>query len=231
MTYYKLVDKTSKEVVAVLQEFTYILFMSHGRVYKTNKQTAQGIADNSGVIYSFISNPTRDVPIVTLHEISEEEFTRLNDLVNSDKQVIDEAALINAKTAKISELSDLCNRYIVNGFTIRLSDHNSYNFRLTTEDQLNLMAIENQLNSGENTFIYHATNEPCKVFSREDMSKVINHFKRYTLYHTTYFNVAKHYINSLKDVDKVTKFAYGDDVSEIIKDKAIKKILKTGGNF
>ena len=63
------------------------------------------------------------------------------------------------------------------------------------------------------------------------MLKIISYFKRYTLYHTTYFNIAKQYINSLEDIDKVTSFTYGEDISETVKDKTIKKILKTGGNF
>ena len=104
-----------------------------------------------------------------------------------------------------------------------------YNFRLTTEDQLNLMSIESQLNAGAKTIVYHATNQPCRIFSRKDMLKIISTFKRHTLYHTTYFNVARQYINSLVDIEKITTFIYGNDVSEATEDKTIKQILKTGG--
>ena len=45
---------------------------------------------------------------------------------------------------------------------------------LTTEDQINLMIIENQLLSGESSFIYHATNKPCRIYTKDDMLKIIN---------------------------------------------------------
>jgi hypothetical protein len=67
--------------------------------------------------------------------------------------------------------------------------------------------------------------------SKIDMVKILATFKRYITYHTTYFNVAKQYINSLADIEKVNTFTYGTDVSEIIDDVVIKQILKNGGNL
>jgi hypothetical protein len=43
--------------------------------------------------------------------------------------------------------------------------------------------------------------------------------------------VAKQYINSQVDIEKVNRFIYGDDVSETIDNIVIKQILKNGGNF
>jgi hypothetical protein len=63
------------------------------------------------------------------------------------------------------------------------------------------------------------------------MLKIISTFKRHTLYHTTYFNVAKQYINSLVNIEKVNTFTYGTDVSEVVKDAVIKRILKNGENL
>jgi hypothetical protein len=93
------------------------------------------------------------------------------------------------------------------------------------------MSIENQLNSGVETFVYHATNQPCRCFSKIDMVKILTTFKRYITYHTTYFNVAKQYINSLVDINKVNSFTYGMDVSEMTDDVILKQILKNGGNI
>jgi hypothetical protein len=112
-----------------------------------------------------------------------------------------------------------------------LSDYESYNFKLTAEDQLNLISIEGQLNAGAETVIYHATGQPCRVFSRDDMLKVIKAFRQHVTYHTTYFNVAKQYINSLTDIEKINQFSYGTDVSGVVTDKSIKQILMTGADF
>jgi hypothetical protein len=105
-----------------------------------------------------------------------------------------------------------------------------YNFKLTAEDQLNLLSIENQLTLGAKTFIYHATNEPCRIFIRNDMERIIKAFRKHILYHTTYFNIAKQYINSLVDIDKVNNFTYGANVVSSATDPAIAKILKNGGS-
>ena len=63
------------------------------------------------------------------------------------------------------------------------------------------------------------------------MSKIIKAFRQHTLYHTTYFNVAKQYVMSLVDIDEVNAFTYGINVSGIVKDDTIKQILKNGGSL
>ena len=228
---YKIIQ--NNKVIDVVQTPSFISFLSSGYIAITDKTSAQGIvgSDNK-TIYSFKPDAHPSASEATIEKITLEEFNRLYDLLNSDQEIIaNEKIVITTRQKKIEQLSKICHEKIVSGFSVRLSDGKYYDFKLTVEDQLNLMATENQLNSGAETFIYHATNGPCKSFSREDMYKIIDYFKRYTLYHTTYFNVAKQYINSLTDIDKITAFNYGDDVSDVVEDRAIKKILKTGGNF
>lgn len=135
------------------------------------------------------------------------------------------------KTQVIQKLSNICKDKITSGFTIKLSDNKLYNFRLTTEDQINLILLENQLCSNDEIFIYHATDQPCRVFLREDMTNVIKTFRRYLLYHTIYFNSAKQYIKSLSDLEKIKLFTYGDDISDTVDDETLKQILKNGGNI
>ena len=141
---------------------------------------------------------------------------------------VNESMLANAKRDKISSLSSQCNSIIVAGFSIKLSDGNIYTFKLTTEDQLNLMLIENRLAAGDNVFIYHSAGQPCRFYCREDMQKIIAAFRKHVLYHTTYFNAAKQYIKSATDIDKVNLFSYGMDVSSFI-DPALRYIIKNGG--
>ena len=63
------------------------------------------------------------------------------------------------------------------------------------------------------------------------MIKIINAARQHTLYHTTYFNVAKQFIRSLTDIEKVSLFMYGDDVSEVADNIVLKQILKNGDYF
>jgi hypothetical protein len=61
------------------------------------------------------------------------------------------------------------------------------------------------------------------------MTKIVKAFRKHVLYHTTYFNVAKQYINTLTDVEKVNLFEYGQDVSALTKNPALRQILENGG--
>ena len=226
---YKIIQ--NDKVIDVVKYPRFISFLPMGHIAITDKTQAKGIvgSDNQ-TVYSF--QPRSGYSAVSIEEINMEELERLQGLLGSDQEVsADESALATAKRDTIKRLSNLCKSKITSGFSVVLSDGETYDFKLTTEDQLNLMSIEGQLNAGAETFIYHATNQPCKFFSREDMTKIIATFKRHTLYHTTYFNVVKQYINSLVDIEKVNRFTYGTDVSETAKDVIIKQILKNGGNL
>lgn len=228
---YKII--VNDKVVDLIRNPRFVRFLPNGNITLTDASSAHGFIGSNRTIYSFTQIPNKNYTIASIEKLySETEFNRLQGLLNSNLEVsADETALASAKSAMITRLSNICKNKITTGFAIVLSDGKTYNFKLTTEDQLNLMSIEGQLNAGAETFIYHATNQPCKFYSKEDMLKIISAFKRYTLYHTTYFNVAKQYINSLTNIEKVNRFTYGTDVSDTVGDIVIKQILKNGGNL
>ena len=221
------------KIIDVVQKPTFLKVLPSGHVSFTDKASANGIlSSDEQTIYVFEPVGRKNTKIVAIKEISENEFNRLKSLLNSGEEITaDTLALTKAINCAVSSLSETCSRKITEGFYIRLSDDKKHNFRLTAEDQLNLLNLENQLNNGMHTFVYHATSEPCQVFSRDDMRKIICAFKQHVLYHTTYFNVAKQYLNSLVDIDKINTFTYGTDVSESVSDMDIKQILKNGGGF
>jgi hypothetical protein len=229
---YKIIK--DNKVIDVIQHPTFVRFLSSGCIAFTDKTSAHGvIGSDDKTIYSFKQFTGKKYPIVSIVEIkSEQEFSRLQSLLNSDKKVsADESALVRAKQDTLKYLSAICKNTITAGFSVTLSDGKKHSFRLTIEDQLNLMNLENQFNTGAKTFVYHATDMPCRVFTREDMSIILGAFRRYTQYHTTYFNVAKQYINSLTDIEVVESFTYGTDVSDTSSDPTIRQILKRGGTI
>lgn len=230
-TMYKIIK--NDKVIDVVRNPKFARFLTSGHIALTDKASAQGIIGSDGITaYSFNEIPNKKVSVASIKEITFEEFNRLQDLLNSGKEPsADESALVVAKRNMINRLSSICKAKITAGFSIALSDGKLYHFKLTTEDQLNLMSIENQLMSESETFLYHATGQPCKIFLRNDMTKIINTFRRHTLYHTTYFNIAKQYINAQVNIEKINTFTYGTDVSSIVDDVIIKQILKNGGNF
>ena len=229
--YYSII--CNDKIIDVVQNPTFIKVLSSGRIAFTDKASANGLVGSDGKsIYVFEPVNRKNVIVAAINEVSENEFNRLKDLLNSNRVITADIEVLKcAIDAAIAKLSAVCHTKITDGFYVRLSDGKVHNFRLTTEDQLNLLTLENLLNSGAQTFIYHATNEPCKVFSRNEMCKIINTFKQHLLYHTTYFNVAKQYLTSLVNVDEVTSFVYGNSIDGIVTDNTIKQILKNGGNL
>ena len=225
---YKIIQ--NNKIVDVVKNPYFITFLATGHITSTDKTNAMGIigSDNT-TIYSFVPNKRSDIQLASIEKISFEEFSRLKSLLNSGQEILaDTTTLTEVKQKVIKRLSNICKNKITAGFSIELSDGNTYEFKLTTEDQLNLMMIENQLLSGSTTFIYHATNQPCKVYTKEDMTKIINAFKKHTLYHTTYFNAAKHFIMSQSNINDINLFSYGTDISDTVEDAVLRQILKNG---
>jgi hypothetical protein len=215
----------ANRIIDVIEYADFIRFLPSGIVIRTSKELAQGVIGSNGTAYSF--DTTNLKPIT-----DKAEFNRLKDLLNSAQAVYDDVAVItDTRASKIEKLSAVCSSKITDGFDIRLSDGVRYNFRLTAEDQLNLLNIENQMTAGASTFLYHATGHPCKMFSYEDMTSIIKAFRAHVLYHTTYFNTAKQYILTLEDIEKIDRFTYGMDVSSLTDDTLVKRILKNRGNL
>jgi hypothetical protein len=224
---YKIIQ--NNKVIDVVQNPRFVRFLSSGHIALTDKSSAHGvIGSDTKTIYSF--DLRQGYLKVSIEKINSEEFNRLQSLLNSEQSVsANESALAEAKKSVLENLSNICRDSIIAGFSIKLSDEKLHEFKLTPEDQLNLLSIENQLNAGVKTFVYHTTNEPCRVFTRNDMERVIKVFRKHVLYHTTYFNVAKQYINSLVDIDKVNSFTYGTSITGTTKDPILRKILQDGG--
>lgn len=226
---YKIIHNSA--VIDAVRNPSFIRFLPFGHIAMTDKSSAQGIVGSDGyTVYSFSTVDRPNTPVVSIERITEEELSRLVSLLSSGQKIsADESELARAKQQKVQQLSATCKTKIMSGFTVILQDGNKYDFKLTAEDQLNLLNLENQLIAGAETFIYHATGCSCQIFMREDMTKIIRAFRQHTLYHTTYFNAAKHYINSQIDLDKVQSFVYGTPLADTVEDLVLKQILRQGG--
>ena len=223
----------NNKIIDVVKTPLFVRFLKSGHIALTDRISAQGIVgSDEETVYSFAPMQDTTIQVVSIEEITLDEFNRLYDLLNSNQEICNtEAVLDILRQNKIKYLSDVCKAKITSGISVILSDKKLYRFRLTVEDQINLMMIETQLNSGAPTFLYHATDEPCQFFSKEDMTKIIKAYKQHVQYHTTYFNVAKQYINSLIDAVKIEAFTYGTRLDNIVHSEAIKQILKSGGSY
>lgn len=224
----------NNKVIDVLRYPTYVRFLNFNQVTTTGRTTAQGVAGSDGdTLFGLTPEAVKKRPalkLVTLEEISEQEYDKLKALLDKGTVVsADESELTKAKALKIATLSNQCKAKIIAGFTVELSDGEAQEFRLTMEDQLNLIRLSAQLNDGvTEVFVYHATGQPCKVFTKADMAKVVSAAWMHMTFHTTYFNIAKQYINACTSIEEVQQFNYGMDVSSSTNDSIIKQILKRG---
>lgn len=129
-----------------------------------------------------------------------------------EDEIIDNNTLELVRTAKISEMSRICNETIVNGTDIILSDNESHHFEFTTEEQLNLITLKEMIAQGETNIPYHAKDELCKFYSVEDMTLIINTATQFKTYHTSYFNSLKNYINSMDSINSISEIEYGSEI-------------------
>lgn len=157
-------------------------------------------------------------------EIDAEEYKALIDAIEHDEPIIidddDEEEITPdpiiepditveyVRASKLSEMSKACRTAIENGFDIVLSDSNTHHFSLTTQDQLNLMAIASTIQT-QDMIPYHADGELMKYYSSEEMKQIIMAANKHKDYHTIYYNALKAYINSLDTLEQIAAITYG----------------------
>lgn len=171
---------------------------------------------------------TKDFLTADVVEIDKSEYEVLYKAVeaNEDIQILDEpeeqepaitepdVTVEYVKESKINEMNSKCNKMIVDGFDIKLSDNNMYHFSLTLQDQLNLITSAQMISNGVQKIPYHADGCACKYYSINDMGKIIEMANLFKTYHISYFNSLKSYIESLQDMEIISAVSYGDEIPE-----------------
>lgn len=128
----------------------------------------------------------------------------LRDEINALTSKESESVTIDdLKSRKITEMSAANQVIITNGI-----DLNGKHYRLNTTDQINLTSLYALAQKG-NSVPYHADGEVCKVFSADEMIELVESATQWVIYHTTYFNLLKHQILSMKDEESIEAVTYG----------------------
>ena len=165
----------------------------------------KAIADNK-TIEEIIPQPINEIP--------EEQF---NDEIN-------QASINFIRSSKINEMSRACNQIIEAGFDIELNGE-SHHFSLTTQDQLNLISLQGMLGQGALQVPYHADGETCRFYSAEEMDAIISAATGFKIYHTTYYNALKNYINSLDNIQDIAAITYGIELPEEYQSDVLKTLV------
>lgn len=253
MKYYKIIN-SDRQIVDVLidEEISYVRFQQRNKLLvNCSKDEAQGFlsydllnvyrAEN---MIKFPSSCNYQYDEVTMKEITEDDYNILRKAIDESKPIEpepeptpepepepeepkpDDDTLQLVKSGKVSEISKVCNNTITNGFDVVLSDGKSHHFSLTTQDQLNLITLTGLVSSGETSIAYHADNELCKFYSAEDIACITNYATQFKIYHVSYFNSLKAYIEALEDVKEISSIEYGTDIPEEYQSEVLKALLQ-----
>ena len=158
-------------------------------------------------------------------EIEEQNFTPLSTIFSGDNNN-DNTTLEFIRQSKINEMSHTCNQIIEAGFDIILADNLQHHFSLTTQDQLNLMSLSQMAANGMEAIPYHADGEICKFYSAADISEIVSQATAFKIYHTTYYNALKNYINSLETIEEIAAITYGTILPEEYQSDVLKALTQ-----
>lgn len=251
MNYYKLINGTNFVGIATQHSFREYQ-QKHGIVLACNAERAQYIQCNENFYRADWMVPTTTDSIIfdmaEIIEIDEEEYNTLYDAIENGKEIspepdedtglpevpvvdaIEEVTVDYLKSAKIAEMSSVCNKTITSGFDVILSDKNTYHFSLTTQDQLNLITLASMVANGETHIPYHADNELCRFYSAEDINTIIMTATNFKTYQVSYFNALKMYIESLRSKKTVSSVKYGMEIPEKYQSEVLKVMLANTRN-
>ena len=182
---------------------------------------------------------------VEISEISEETYNELHEALsalygNDDEPIsepsipdepieetiiIDDNSLELVKAAKIKKMSADCNAVIVSGTDIVLTDGQLHHFDMTVEDQLNIITLKGMVDQGIQQIPYHATDEVCKFYSADDILLLMDGCSKWKIYHVSYFNSLKIYIESLETMEEVKNIYYGIEIPEEYQSDVLKQLL------
>ena len=162
--------------------------------------------------------------IQTNTEVSElEPITEIEEeLLPEQLSPADENTREFVRAAKINKMSMACNRIITEGFDLVLQDETKH-FSLTTQDQINLITLS-ALAETQELIPYHADNEICKFYTAAEIKSIVAAATQFKMYHTTYYNALKNYINHLDNITDIAAVSYGMKLPEEYQSDVLKAI-------
>lgn len=157
----------------------------------------------------------------TQEEVEEEEIERE---INTPVDNITETSLEFIRQSKISEMSLQCRRAIEAGIDIQLRMETKH-FSMDTQDQLNLMSL-GVMAQTQQLIPYHADGETCIFYTADEINQIVSAATAHKVYHTTYYNALKNYINSLSTIEEIAAITYGTPIPEEYQSEVLKVITQ-----
>ena len=245
MKFYKIIKEDNNEFIGIGSSQDLRCFQNkHKVLLNCFERNAQYISCNGklyrdswmrGIDPSFV-----ECEFAKIYEISEEEYNSLFQVIESGEDIIIEDAdsifeepveeeipieeqltIEFVKNKKIAQMNSFCKQAIISGVDVLLENGMTYHFDLTVEDQLNINGLKYSLLQGETQIAFHSEGGIFKYYSRKDIQSIVSAADNHILYHNSYFNSLKNYINSLTDIIEVSSIYYGQDFPDYYKSEIL----------
>lgn len=133
------------------------------------------------------------------------------------------------QAAKKQEVNAACNKTIVEGFDVKLSDGQIHHFTMKEEDQIAFLTCLALISKGETAIPWHpngSSTQPCVFYSTDDMQKITDAAYEHRTFHTTYCNSLKIWVEATETAEELQEIYYGADVPETYRSDVLKAYLK-----
>ena len=242
---YVKIENLENEIVDALSVLQFVKWDNRAKMVVNCRDTDSDrmglLSYDASTIWHIYGTPEfpveRGYITTTYTEINKEEFDIIRKAIDDGKEIEpepdpepepeDDSSVAFVKAAKIREMKNTCENLIYAGIDVTLSDEESHHFSLTDHDQLDIFKLEMIARSGEQEFLpYHEDGELCKFYPAQDIITIADCATNFIMYHTTYFNGLKAYINSLRSLNTVARVVYGMDIPEKYQSDVWKEINK-----
>lgn len=245
MKYYKIIQ--DQKIIGVNDSFGFRYINSINNMILSTGITKANFLEYKNTLYhdswmKTIPNTFKRFQMAIIKEINEEDYLNLlsalqtNEVIIKDNnnpeplipivqpEEIDITGIELIKSAKIKELSQICNQTIESGVDVGMLDGQTHHFSLTTQDQLNLISLQAMIDQGMEQIPYHADGELCKFYTPVEIKMIISEATKWKTYHTTYYNALKNYVNSLDDPYVIANITYGIELPEEYQSDVLKAL-------
>lgn len=240
MKYYKIIQDNT--FIGVVNSNNFIYYHPYDRMLMAADEVLGQYIEYHGKLYrdTWMAPTPNDFEIAFeqgfVIEITQDIYEQFREAIENDEVIdddtpepiiqpiidpLDGVTVEFMRESKITQMSTACRAAIESGFDIILADGETHHFSLSTQDQLNLMTLSTLAETQE-LIPYHADGEICRFYSASEIKQIVAEATQYKIYHTTYYNALKEYINSLESVQEINAITYGILIPDEYKSDALK---------
>lgn len=123
------------------------------------------------------------------------------------EEEIEQDKLPNIKLLKEKQISNSCNKAIIEGMNITTSKGIEH-FSLQETDQINLTTALTAVQQGASVYPYHADKSLCRMFTAEEIKNISQSAIYHKLYHTTLCNHLLTWIRRSTSREEIENISY-----------------------